>query len=327
MRDLFSTPEKLEYFLCWWMEAAFGPRKGAVGRFGKQKDRLAKKFRERLTSQRSKWTLKSVPAYSSLSPDDFVESFARPGKPVLIRGAAKSWQAIGKWTPRYLAERFPDRCLPLVDPESQLRHRMATFAEVAEAIETNSRHTVKFSNFLHLHPEAEEDFDLSLIDRYKGVWHLGNTRQLFVAGQGTDTGMHAEMANVSFVQIQGRKRWLLLPEEWSPVINPQVDRQPYFLAQEDLVYPRDLEGDEVFSRLEFTEVILEPGDLFFNPAFNWHYVENLTATIGVGFRWTPLRSLYKSPLLSSIILSSQYPPPITTVLGNSRGQFFPRKWP
>jgi lysine-specific demethylase 8 len=329
MHDLYSGMEKAEFFACWWTEHLLGPRaQGSQGYFGKKKDELARRFQDRLIEKRSRWKLKPLASYTSISEKDFTENFLIPGRPVVIRGAAKNWGAVGKWTPRWFAENYPEQKHPFVDPESKgYGFKELTFREIADEIEKGSKSYVKFSNLLHTTQELEKDFDMSLIERYRGVRHLASGKQLFMGGKGTNSGMHAALANVFFIQVYGRKRWLLLPEEWAPVINPQVDRQPHFLVQEELMFPYDCENDQIFSRLEYTEVILEPGDFYFNPAFCWHYVENLSTSIGLGFRWIPLRAFYRSPLLSSVITMSQYPASFMRVFQNTRGKYFPKRWP
>jgi hypothetical protein len=79
--------------------------------------------------------------------------------------------------------------------------------------------------------------------------------------------------------------------------------------------------------VDFIEVILEPGDLYFNPAFCWHYVENLSTSISVAFRSTPLRAIYKTPFLSMIILLAENPSLLTTIFGNPRGKLESKRHP
>lgn len=326
MNDIYSKREKLKYFAYWWIEHIFGPRK-SLGFFGKKKDQMALIFQARMLN-REKIEISPVDTYTDLSREDFIKNYLLPGKPVLIKGAAKNWPAVGKWSPAFFAEKYPDSTQPFVTPDSKgYGHTEMTFKEIAKEIESGSENYVKFSNFLHKTPGAEKDFDLSLLDKYRAVKHIPSSRQLFMGAKGTHSVFHAALANVFFIQVYGTKRWLLFPEELAPVINPQVDRQPHFLAQEELFLPSTPANEELFSRFGFKEVIMEPGDFYFNPAFCWHYVENLSTSIGIGFRWVPFRALYRSPLLSSVILMSQYPASFMRAFQNPMGKFFPKRWP
>lgn len=323
---IYSKKEKMAYFGCWWIEHVFGPRK-STGHFGKKKDALARTFQERL-KQRDKLNITPVDTYTDLSREDFIKNYLLPGKPVLIKGAAKNWPAVGKWSHHFFAENYPEATQPFVSPESKgYGQEELNFKEIAKHIDNGSKSYVKFSNFLHKTPNAELDFDYSLLDKYKAVKHIPSSKQLFMGAKGTHSTIHAALANVFFVQIYGTKRWLLFPEELAPVINPQVDRQPHFLAQEELLYPNTPENEELFARFGFKEVIMEPGDFYFNPAFCWHYVENLSVSIGIGFRWIPFRAIWRSPLLASVILMAQYPSAFIRAFQNPRGIFFPKRWP
>ncbi len=326
MEGIYSKTDKFKYFSYWYLEQIFGP-KNSTGFFGRKKNSLAEKFQERL-KQRPKIKTVPVDTYTELSQEDFVKNYLLPGKPVLIKGAAKNWPAVGKWSHHWFAENYPESTQPFVDPATKgYGQTELTFKEIASEIDSGSAKYVKFSNFLHKTPGAEKDFDLSLLEKYKAVKNLPSSKQLFMGGNGTHSTIHAALANVFFVQIYGTKRWLLFPEELTPVINPQVDRQPHFLAQEELLYPDSEENQELFSRFPFQEVIMEAGDFYFNPAFCWHYVENKSISIGIGFRWIPLRAFYRSPLLSAVILMSQYPAAIFRAFQNPRGKFFPKRWP
>ena len=328
LADIYSNKEKLLFFTYWGLEHLFGPRKGDVGTFGRKKNHLAHTFQQRLIEKRPKWKITPLESYHNLSDKDFIENFLITGKPVIIKGAAKNWPAVGKWTPRWFADHYPEATQPFVDPKTRgYGARELTFKEIADEIESGSDNYVKFSNFLHKTPGALDDLDLSLIEKWKVIQNIPSSKQLFMGGKGTYSVIHAALAHVFFVQIYGVKRWLLIPEEWAPLINPQVDRQPHFLGQEELLIKPDAGDHDIFSRFEFKEAILEPGDFYFNPAFCWHYVENLTTSIGLGFRWVPFRAVYKSPLLSSMILMSQYPASFVRAYQNSRGIFFPKRYP
>lgn len=326
MKDIYSTREKYLYYFCWLMEHIFGPRKGQ-GMFGRKKDSLALRFQERLLKRPPAKTV-PIETFDQLSEEEFLNKYVLTGRSVLIKGAAKNWPAVGKWSHHWFAENYPNETQPFVDPETKgYGYKELSFKEIAAEIDKGSQSYVKFSNFLHKTPGAENDFDMSLIEKYKLVKNVPSAKQLFMGAAGTRSGIHAALANVFFVQIFGHKRWLLIPEEWTPILNPQVDRQPHFLVQEELLFPDNPDKAELFKRFEFVEVNMEPGDFYFNPAFCWHYVDNKTPSIGIGFRWIPVRAAFRSPILTSFILLSQYPFSIIRAFGNPRGVFFPKRWP
>ena len=56
-----------------------------------------------------------VPSVSRLSPEAFLSTYARRGRPVVIRGFAADVAAVSKWTPDYFAARYGDLEVQTVD--------------------------------------------------------------------------------------------------------------------------------------------------------------------------------------------------------------------
>src|SRR5438105_3465877 len=57
----------------------------------------------------------------------FAAEHLHPQRPVVLAGSVKSWPAVGKWTPRFFAERFSDRAVEIKRPY--------TIGELVELIE------------------------------------------------------------------------------------------------------------------------------------------------------------------------------------------------
>ena len=48
-------------------------------------------------------------------------------------------------------------------------------------------------------------------------------------------------------------------------------------------------------------VVLEPGDILYNPPFFWHEVHNLDITVGFGYRWFSVNEIVKSSMIKFIL--------------------------
>ena len=48
-------------------------------------------------------------------------------------------------------------------------------------------------------------------------------------------------------------------------------------------------------------IVLEPGDILYNPPFYWHQVRSLDLNIGIGFRWYSIPSMLKSSITQTIL--------------------------
>jgi len=101
------------------------------------------------------------------------------------------------------------------------------------------------------------------------------------------------MAGNLFIQAWGQKKWLLYPAYCRSAIDAPAARHSYYFSD---VNPYDVDHKRypLFKHLDALEVLLEPGDIFWNPAFMWHCVSNPTASIGIGYRFNDLRSAYRA---------------------------------
>ena len=59
--------------------------------------------------------------------------------------------------------------------------------------------------------------------------------------------------------------------------------------------------DEIFKKARGWRVVLEPGDILYNPPFFWHEVHNLDTTVGFGYRWFSFNEIIKSSLIKFIL--------------------------
>lgn len=51
----------------------------------------------------------------------FYDKYVRPGKPVVIKNAMKSWKAIGSWTDAYLIEKIGDKLMKVNSPYESVK--------------------------------------------------------------------------------------------------------------------------------------------------------------------------------------------------------------
>src|SRR5262249_45514962 len=116
--------------------------------------------------------------------------------------------------------------------------------------------------------------------------------QLFVAPAGTYTPMHCALESNVFVQVHGKKRWILYPAMYQPLLEPPADRRPYFHT--DFLPGRASAQFPLGAYAPAYEVVLDAGDVLYFPPFVWHYVENLTATIAAAYRFFSLRTALRS---------------------------------
>lgn len=105
---------------------------------------------------------------------------------------------------------------------------------------------------------------------------------------GATTPLHYDVYDNLFQQLSGTKRFLLFPPSDATrlYLHPKVHVR-YRQSQADLLRP-DLVRFPLLAGLEGIEVVLQPGDLLFLPAFWFHHVEAQEPNYGlnVWFRFS-----------------------------------------
>jgi hypothetical protein len=130
---------------------------------------------------------------------------------------------------------------------------------------------------------------------------------LFLGGKGTDTAIHNAGNENIFVQVYGQKKWRLYPMEHMAIFDPPANRSLYKYTYykpddpDNVRYPMSRHKD-------YYETVLEAGDVLYNPPYYWHHVSNPVSSIGVGCRWSNIRTaLRASPLLATLELFNTNP--------------------
>lgn len=328
MDNIYNRQEAAKFYFYYYLEQMMC-KEGIVGKYGQKKTELAKRFWDRLEKLPDQ-PMGIVDTYlpGQISHEDLVRKYISQGIPVILKGAAKEWGAVKRWSPEFFAERYGDTKLPFLASKGEAGavYEERRVDEICKEIRSGSRKYVKFSNLLLKNRELLDDFDVAQIEKINSVKHMPSSIQLFMGGAGTKTTIHTALSNVTFVQTHGIKRWLTLPKEWTPVMNPLVDREPQFMADD---YICDVESEAIkhlTRKMPFKVVLLEAGDIYFNPAFLWHHVNNDTTSIGVAFRWMSYKALIRNPVLTSLVLLSQVPM-MLRLDQHTKGQYFPNKWP
>lgn len=211
----------------------------------------------------------------------------------VFRGVAKNWPAHLKWNKDFFRSHYGSTPISLidnpglVDPEHQNEFKKTNFEDYFKEVEKDKSKYLRFSRILDNNPELLNDLDLEWLRKFKSGVNIGEQTFLFMGEDKTRTPMHAGLTHTLFIQIKGRKKWTIYHANERIFIGAMAERFLYYRTNAN---PNNTE-DENFPLLKYGsryEFVLEEGDVLWMPSLYWHYIDNLTANIGVAFKFTNL---------------------------------------
>ncbi len=253
---------------------------------------------------------------NQVDPERIRKEYVRKGIPVVIRKGASSWRAFKNWDFDFFKREYGDHPVLLTNHkdlgDEKGESTNSTLREIIEGIDKQSMNYARFNPLLDTYPELQNDLDQNWLDKARDT-KLKKHHVLFIGNKGTKTNIHNAGNENMFVQIRGKKRWLLWDQNAHYIFNPEVNRAP---AKASPLNPNlsKQNGFLAYDHLPYYELILEPGDIILIPSYLWHYVENLTPTIGIGNRWlSPRNTIRNNPLFAFLEIFNTSPSLFTTL--------------
>lgn len=221
-----------------------------------------------------------VPSIEGFDPHRFEQEHGESGAPVVFRGAARAWPAVGLWTPELFASRFgdititpamdlPDGGVPYTVIDQDFRRQM-TVREFVAGLGSDSRYLDQFN-----HPGFEslkQEYDFRIFGREQ--FHVIN----LWLGSNTRSGMHYDWVDNIFAQVYGSKRVILARQEEMRHLYPFSDC--HTKSRVDPENP-DLKAFPRYSNVTLWETEVGPGDILFIPKAWWHYLSSIGTSISV----------------------------------------------
>ncbi|WP_414561753.1 MULTISPECIES: cupin-like domain-containing protein [unclassified Anabaena] len=226
----------------------------------------------------------------------------RQGKPFIIDGVASNWQACKNWSNDYLVdvcgqnqvpvERYPENYFEGYNYAKleNIRTTMS-FAEYVDIVEgkTNDKRLYYLAqiDMYKYFPQLMEDIvfldffkkeprDVNLFFGFKNKNHASISK------------LHFDDVHNIFVQVRGKKRFLLFPHTNYLAFYPPIEDDNYSSTCSK-VNPDapDLTSFPKFPLHNKIEVILNPGEILYIPPFWWHHVTALDENISLTFWYSP----------------------------------------
>ncbi|MBW4556601.1 MAG: cupin-like domain-containing protein [Trichormus sp. ATA11-4-KO1] len=245
-----------------------------------------------------------IDKHYKLSHQEFISSYVKPAKPVIISGLIENWDAFGKWSLDFLQESAPEINICAKEfTNGTIKTNNFTLKEYTKIIKEfeikNKYHeNVASPPYCHdiplfsLVPHLIRDVQFPT--NYLPKWYTEKWWrycQFFIGASNSLTPLHFDclLTNNLFFQIVGRKKFTILTYEdkkycyrydwrWFKVNpeNPDFDKYPKYKNARPI------------------EIIVNPGDILYMPPGTLHHVRSLDMSISFNIDWHTNSSVINS---------------------------------
>ncbi len=304
-----------EYALYQIMDHFLG-RKNSFKLVGKRRRKFFNQLKSEM-SQGREGIVRDIDRRKDLSYDEFKNHYVKKRIPVVFEGVASEWTCCKEWSIEYFRELHgKDEIVRVNQNKMEEEYYTSTLSEVLTNILNGTDDYYRFYALLERHPEHVKDFDFNWLIKHRIFKSIFEAFQVFIGGPNSETVLHNANQSNLFTQVYGEKKWMLIPNYYTPVIDPSPINSiyrgaPYKSGDKpfDPFNPTFEPPYDLFRYVDMYTVTLKPGDVLWNPPYFWHAVKNLTPSIGVGYRWiSPFYCLNTSVLYSLLDLFAVNPP-------------------
>lgn len=223
--------------------------------------------------------------------DEFLERYVAGCRPVVIKGLARDWPALQRWTPQALKRDYGHLDVAVQrgrnsDPDYErnkvaLRRteKLGDFIDCVLGGGPSNDYYMTANDEVLRRPEfAPLLRDIGPLPYYCDASTLAGAVSLWLGPAGTVTPLHHDTLMLFHTQIVGRKRWRFIsPLEWPRVYNSVGVFSPVDVERPDPVrFP-------AFAQTKMLEVVVEAGETMFLPLGWWHQVGSLDVSVSMSF--------------------------------------------
>ena len=133
------------------------------------------------------------------------------------------------------------------------------------------------SRIFGYHPELLDSLDLEKIKYYSGedIKNEVHITNLFIGGKDTGSSLHCALTGNFFYNIKGQKLWYLIHPKYTKLLKPLLSRTGLFSVSQLAICVHAKKGAVL--NIPRYEMLLDEGDMLFNPPWYWHAVINKSA--------------------------------------------------
>jgi len=241
-----------------------------------------------------KLNLQQIPRVKTITKEDFISSYLKPQKPLVIERCIEDWPAFNKWNLDYIKNVAGDKIVPLYDDrpvdfkdgfnEPHTKMKMSAYIDLLKQQPTKLR--VFLWNILKEAPELKNDFKYPDF----GLRLMKKLPMLFFGGSNSHTFMHydIDLANIFHFHFEGKKECILFDQ----LQTKYLYKVPYSLiTREDINFSNpDFIKWPALKKTKGWTCQINHGEVLYIPEGYWHHMKYLTP----GFSMS-LRAVAKQP--------------------------------
>ncbi|EDV26373.1 Lysine-specific demethylase 8 [Trichoplax sp. H2] len=220
--------------------------------------------------------LKSMP-----TPDIFYALYSKPGKPVVLRNAARAIPAFDLWTDEYLTEKFGKIKVLVEEGKKENRSKGNFMTSIRRFIKTYKTEDLYV---VHTIPMAmREDIRLLPCVSCGGFAEKLLDIVMWFSSGGTKSVLHNDGSDNLNCLFRGFKEFILVDRDTD--YSGIVDNNGFSNMDVDKV---DLNTYSDLLKIELYKTTLSAGDCIFIPHYWLHHVRSYGSNLAVNMWWTPL---------------------------------------
>lgn len=232
--------------------------------------------------------LQEIPRVGSISKREFLDTYFRPQKPVVIERFIEDWPAYSKWDLSYIKKIAGDKEVPLYDDrpvdhkegfnEAHATMKMADYIDLLEREPT--RYRIFLWNVMKEVPELQNDFSYPDL----GLKLMKGLPMLFFGGMDSYTFMHydIDLANIFHFHFHGKKECILFDQKQTPFLY----KVPHSLITHESI---DFSNPDYakwpgLEKVKGYRTHLGHGEMLYMPEGYWHYMRYITPGFSMSLR-------------------------------------------
>ncbi|WP_242083918.1 cupin-like domain-containing protein [Aestuariivivens sediminis] len=230
-----------------------------------------------------------------ITPKEFARWRKQVNMPIVLRGFIKNSKACQTWSIPWLSTHFGDQTVQCIPPDiSSFLGEEVKLQDLSVkdfcTLKAYENYYINNHHSLFGKTDFYDSCEGRRIEALRGTRHVVD--QWFISrSTHTGTSLHCANGDNMFLNIKGRKEWHFIHPSYTPLLSPLVSKYgTYAVAgvEKSLLNQWDAITDTYpyFKRIPVYKVVLQEGDVLFNPPWWWHSVRNLDPfTLGCATRY------------------------------------------